>query len=421
MNKFFTRILVIALLVSMSANVYLYRALTTDSSYAVVNKPSLFGPKKHTLEAQATHTNPGQSIKNEGGSAQSKEDPLSVLPPHLPQNVETSGAFEQEQFNLAIEFFHAHEFHNAIDLFDQLQADDKSLSNTLSFRWIELVSQWINTNQLALANTPIELMTRQYPFNEQWALLRIKWLLANKQVLDAYDAYQRLIDNTLDTTKETIWFKQQQELALSEINELKSKKLWLELHTFSQALVAQSDFVPYTLALILASIHTDKFDDAWAYLDLIQYESQFQSEIDHLVLLLQQQEIKGQSIQLAQINEHFLVSSFINNQVDASLLIDTGASLTVISSQFFNRISGLIDYQIGRDIRLNTAGGVQQGYTIMVDKFAIDQFTVNNFEIVVLDLPGFTHADGLLGMNFLKQFRFSIDQEQANLYLAYPL
>ena len=43
---------------------------------------------------------------------------------------------------------------------------------------------------------------------------------------------------------------------------------------------------------------------------------------------------------------------------------------------------------------------------------------VNNLETGVLDLAGQTGIDGLLGMNFLRHFRFFIDQNESELRLS---
>ena len=47
----------------------------------------------------------------------------------------------------------------------------------------------------------------------------------------------------------------------------------------------------------------------------------------------------------------------------------------------------------------------------------IAQAKVRNINVMVLPLDELGHSDGLLGMNFLREFDFRIDQNKALLHL----
>jgi len=74
------------------------------------------------------------------------------------------------------------------------------------------------------------------------------------------------------------------------------------------------------------------------------------------------------------------------------LLVDTGASMTVLTSRYFNQIYRLAE-------------------------FALDDFVINGFEISVIDYTA-SQSDGLLGMNFLSRFDFQLDQKARVLKLT---
>jgi len=117
-------------------------------------------------------------------------------------------------------------------------------------------------------------------------------------------------------------------------------------------------------------------------------------------------------IPLTKLGEHFLIDVTINNQA-LTLLLDTGATLTMIDEAKLN--SSL--HVIKENIVLNTAGGKIGAKLQEAERFSIEDIELENFQIVS---SSFKHngADGLLGMNFFKKFKFKIDQEEAILYLS---
>ena len=50
-------------------------------------------------------------------------------------------------------------------------------------------------------------------------------------------------------------------------------------------------------------------------------------------------------------------------------------------------------------------------------ELTINHVTVQNLPVVVLPMQGIKNADGLLGMNFLREFDFKIDQRQAVMFI----
>lgn len=123
------------------------------------------------------------------------------------------------------------------------------------------------------------------------------------------------------------------------------------------------------------------------------------------------QEKFNKKIFLQKKGTHFFVHAMINNTTKVKLLIDTGASLTLIDT----KILASLDINDFENINLNTANGTVLAKLTKVDNFAIDNFDFDNFEISISSLN--SDFDGLLGMNYLKNFDFYIDQDDAILYL----
>jgi len=116
-------------------------------------------------------------------------------------------------------------------------------------------------------------------------------------------------------------------------------------------------------------------------------------------------------IKLQKSNNHFYINAIINNNLKIKLLIDTGASLTFINEKLFLNL----DKSTLKPILLNTANGVLKSYILILDNFSIQNIGFDSFEVTIGDING--PYDGLLGMNYLKNFDFYIDQEKSILYL----
>ena len=100
------------------------------------------------------------------------------------------------------------------------------------------------------------------------------------------------------------------------------------------------------------------------------------------------------------------------------LLIDTGASMTTMSQQQFQRSFNRDDLTFVEQRLFNTANGIAKGSVYRVDSVQLGRFILNDVHIAVLDFDLAGQLDGLLGMNVLGQFHFQIDQNNARLLLS---
>jgi len=125
---------------------------------------------------------------------------------------------------------------------------------------------------------------------------------------------------------------------------------------------------------------------------------------------------KPQSVPLNRQGEHFIVQARINNTFNVSLMLDTGASISLLSESAFEALSQYSDVVYIKEVNLNTAGGVVTASIYQVAEFAIQGYSINDFVFAVIPHVRASN-DGLLGMNFLKAFDFHIDQDNSFLIL----
>ena len=149
------------------------------------------------------------------------------------------------------------------------------------------------------------------------------------------------------------------------------------------------------------------------------YEQKARKMLDRINLL----KLRDTSIPLVSVGRsQYLVETNIipvegDREYSANLLLDTGASLTVLTQNFFQKIAVGNRARIERNAVMNTAGGRVEAPIYNIKRFRVGEYELSNLDVVVMDYPS-GESQGLLGMNFLGQFDFEIDQENQWLILG---
>jgi predicted aspartyl protease len=99
-------------------------------------------------------------------------------------------------------------------------------------------------------------------------------------------------------------------------------------------------------------------------------------------------------------------------QVDAQLLLDTGASGTVINTEIADRLN--INLSTARKTRGRVVGGaVVEGYQVTLSRITVGPHTKENTAVLVVPHKGpATKYVGLLGMDVLRGLKYSVDFEK---------
>lgn len=101
--------------------------------------------------------------------------------------------------------------------------------------------------------------------------------------------------------------------------------------------------------------------------------------------------------------------SFRNETVQARMLLDTGASVTTISPQLASRL-GIRPEHTSRSVGRVADGSFITAYNTVVDYMQVGPKTKHSVEVAVVPMNGPTMGfDGLLGMNFLGDFRYHVN------------
>ena len=104
----------------------------------------------------------------------------------------------------------------------------------------------------------------------------------------------------------------------------------------------------------------------------------------------------------------------ISDSIDFNFILDTGATKTVIDEEVARKI-GFELFRLQKGDRLMTAGGAIYSRILKLPKFSLFGKEMVNFEVNVIKFPLQITllADGVLGMDFLLQFKnikFNFDE-----------
>ncbi|RMH07748.1 MAG: TIGR02281 family clan AA aspartic protease [Nitrospirae bacterium] len=123
------------------------------------------------------------------------------------------------------------------------------------------------------------------------------------------------------------------------------------------------------------------------------------------------------SIPLTKIGDSLIVSARLNETLDVQLVVDTGATMTVLSHEVAMKL-GLLAHANTSVKTVQTAGGSIQVPMTTVAEVRIGSAVAHNVDVAIHDLPqGPRGVSGLLGMSFLRHFLVTVDSNRGVLHL----
>jgi clan AA aspartic protease (TIGR02281 family) len=114
-----------------------------------------------------------------------------------------------------------------------------------------------------------------------------------------------------------------------------------------------------------------------------------------------------------------VVEAVLNKKVKARLILDTGATLVVIKDSVAKQL-GLGAQDLKEDMKLKFADGRESiARHAVLASVSVQGVEAQNIDVAILaaDIQDPALKDGLLGMTYLKNFNFKIDQRNKKLIL----
>jgi clan AA aspartic protease (TIGR02281 family) len=133
-----------------------------------------------------------------------------------------------------------------------------------------------------------------------------------------------------------------------------------------------------------------------------------------------QESAKRKDVPFTQENGQIVVAALLNQDVNVNLILDTGASMVVISNSVAQKL-GIDTGALKENLKMILADGKEgMAKHAVLDKISVNGIEADNVDVAILSpevtLPPAV-KDGLLGMTFLKNFSFKIDPANKRLIL----
>ena len=178
-----------------------------------------------------------------------------------------------------------------------------------------------------------------------------------------------------------------------------------------------ADYSPYYLRLTHWLIKSGDIYMAEQSLAGALNDIQYQESISELEERIDQYEASKNQviIPLIKVGEHFVLELSGTGFSGLNLMLDTGASMTVIKESIAESLFPEV-LENAQLLSLNTANGSVNGLKVTLPVIQMEDVKLEEVEIGIMPLPDFQY-DGLLGMNILSRFEFFLDQEMHQLIL----
>jgi clan AA aspartic protease (TIGR02281 family) len=123
-------------------------------------------------------------------------------------------------------------------------------------------------------------------------------------------------------------------------------------------------------------------------------------------------------IRFAPTDGHITVPVVLNESLQANVLIDTGAGITVLSSEMAEELD--LDYRTGHSVTLKTMAMDMQARVAILDSIQVGGLKKQGFPVAVADvrLGQQGKFDAILGMDFLSDYTIQIDNKKHTLTLT---
>ena len=123
------------------------------------------------------------------------------------------------------------------------------------------------------------------------------------------------------------------------------------------------------------------------------------------------------NVPLSRSGNQFVVTASLDGQREVRLLIDTGASVTIVAPAILESLGYVLGSRTGKFV---TANGEIDAPLVGIQSLTVGEQVVSPITVGAISLSRRTASfDGLLGMNFLQKFEFFLDQQRSVLELHF--
>jgi clan AA aspartic protease (TIGR02281 family) len=115
------------------------------------------------------------------------------------------------------------------------------------------------------------------------------------------------------------------------------------------------------------------------------------------------------AVRIQRSGSAILVDGQVEGAPDVRFLLDTGSTLTIISTELAEELGFDLRAANHRYVRLETANGPVEAPLVTLETVKIGGVVARDVQAAVYDVRAVDPIDGLLGLSFLDHFRYTID------------
>lgn len=129
-------------------------------------------------------------------------------------------------------------------------------------------------------------------------------------------------------------------------------------------------------------------------------------------------EFESKQIKIGVDGGHIIVTALLNNKVSASFVLDTGSPFTVIKDSIARQL-GINSGSISKSMKIRLGGKESVAKHTVLSSVSLQGIEAVNVDALIIsdDAHEGDFKDGLLGLTFLNNFSFKIDQKNKILVL----
>ena len=315
--------------------------------------------------------------------------------------------------------------------------DLRTSSPLVNQEQLESLTTLLNNEQYALLATELTNLLKYDPLNESLLLLEGELIELTKPLSTAIVHYYDLAELPLSTETHSFIDAKIVTLYQQAQTQLSQDEQWELVARLNEPLYQRiPDARHYTLNLAEAYAYQQKFtlmEDVLAALpsndrdaNIIRNKAYEMRDIADTGNTLSESEIEPTGaeaaryqtrVALERIGDQYRLDVKALNQ-KATMILDTGASTTAISSRLFARLGRMRNLTFIGNFNIRTASGTIEAPLVQIPRFYFAGYEFNDVSAIVLPEDALPDADGLLGMNVLGQFDFAIMPQSSELILT---
>ena len=307
----------------------------------------------------------------------------------------------------------------------------ENTASSLTDITIDALAQMLQTGDFQNLSSALSYQLKQDPLNEKLLLIEAELIRQTQPLSSALIHYYDLADlplsrgalNEINRKIDNLYQQAQMQLRkdkqwelVAKLNEPLYQRL-PEARAFALNL-AEAYAYQEKLTLMEDTLASLPFEDsaAQALRELAYSNGNTQSETNVEENQSGDTNVQETRVTLAKHGDQYRVSAQALNQ-KVTMILDTGASTTAISSAMYMRLKKSQRLKFIGNFTVNTASGSIEAPLIQIPAFYFAGYTFTDLSAIVLPEGALPYTDGLLGMNVLGPFDFSILPQESILVL----